>query len=395
MEDRPGKAHGLAPMNEDKSTRYQRLRRRAGVLSVLAAALLQFGLLVTGGAIALRDAASGLVMTAGVPGALRPWATVAVFVTVLALAHEVVGFPISCYRGLILERRYGLSRESFDAWMDDYLKASTVALAIAFAGSAVLYGLLRAQPQAWWMSASAVFALAIVAIAHLAPVVLLPIFYRVTPLRRDALQARLHALAARAGARVVGVYEWRLSDRTRRANAALVGLGRTRRILVSDTLLSEYADDEIEAVVAHEIGHHVHHDIWRDMAYELALITVGFFAADRVLRAFGDWARIEGAADVAGLPIILLTLGLVSTLQAPLANAISRRHERRADRFALELTARPSAFVSAMRRLAAQNLAEDDPSPLVLALFHTHPPFRERIASAGVAQAPEVAGTGP
>ena len=181
---------------------------------------------------------------------------------------------------------------------------------------------------------------------------------------------------------MLGVYLWHVGNRTRRANAALVGLGRTRRILVSDTLLAESSDDEIEAILAHELAHHVHLDIWRAIAVEsrphLRRVRQRRLGARRLRPA----RRPPGRADVAGLPLLLLASGAVSVALLPAAHALSRWQERRADRFALAVTGRPAAFVSAMRRLAAQNLAEDDPSRLVQVLFYSHPPIRERIAAA-------------
>jgi STE24 endopeptidase len=369
-------------MNEDKATRYHRLKRRAGVLSALTAGCLQLGIVVTGGSSALREHAAGVAGSGGLPPALVPAFALVIFVACLAALHELLVLPFAFYRGFVLERRYGLSRETVRAWSVDHLKAAALGLVFGLVGAGLLYATIHLRPTGWWVPAGVVFTLTTVALVHLAPVALLPIFYRMKPLTRDALRARLEALAGRAGTRVVGVYEWQLGDRTRRANAALVGLGRTRRILVSDTLLAEYSDEEIEAVLAHELGHHVHRDIWRSVAYESAIIFAGFFAAEHVLARIGPLAGFTSQGDIAGLPIVLLTMAVVSTLQMPLANAISRHHERRADRVALALTQQPSAFVSAMRRLAAQNLAEDQPSRVVRMLFYTHPPIRERIAAA-------------
>jgi STE24 endopeptidase len=193
---------------------------------------------------------------------------------------------------------------------------------------------------------------------------------------------RLMALADRARTPVVGVYEWALSAHTKKANAALTGVGRTRRILVADTLLADYSEDEIEVVLAHELSHHVHHDLWRGMALQAVLLLVGFLVAHLALTGLADAARLRGIDDPAGLPILLLAAGATSLLFAPLVNALSRSHERRADRYALDATRRPDAFISAMKRLSQQNLAEDDPSPLVQWLFYSHPPIRQRIAAA-------------
>jgi STE24 endopeptidase len=217
---------------------------------------------------------------------------------------------------------------------------------------------------------------------RIGPVLLLPLFYRVKPLEREVLRVRLIGLARTAGTPVLGAYEWRLGDRTRKANAALAGLGRTRRILLSDTLLAEYSDDEIEVILAHELAHHLHRDVWIGLGYDTALTCAGFYVAHRALQAAAPTLALQGTADVAGAPVLLLAVGALTLLLTPLANALSRAHERRADRTALRLTNNPGAFISAMRRLGQQNLAEESPSRLVQALFYTHPPIKERLRAA-------------
>jgi STE24 endopeptidase len=180
----------------------------------------------------------------------------------------------------------------------------------------------------------------------------------------------------------LGAYEWGLGEKTKKANAALTGLWATRRILVSDTMLAEYSDDEIEVVLAHELAHHVHGDIWKGIVFESGLILGGFYLAARVLRVLALPLGLRDVADIAGLPLLLLAAGAVSFLSVPLAHAMSRAYERSADRFALNLTRNPDAFISAMRRLGNQNLAEEHPSKIVQWLFYSHPPMRERIAAA-------------
>lgn len=361
--------------NEDKATRYHRLRRRASILSAGVGALFLLVLLVSGWSASLRDLSSNLT------GATFP-ATLAVYVIVLAVLHDLLQLPIAFWEGVTLERRYGLSTESTARWWKDHLKGWAIGTAFGLAAAAGIWSLIRWDPDRWWIAAALLFSLVIVALAQLAPVLLLPLFYEVKPLERETLAARLAALADRAGAPVLGTFEWRLSDRTRKANAALAGLGRTRRILLSDTLLADYSDDEIEVILAHELAHHVHYDIWRAIVFETVLIAFGFYVSDAVLTA---WARSFGAmgkGDIAALPLLLLTMGVVSLVLMPIRNALSRSHERRADRYALTMTRNLDAFVTAMKRLAAQNLAEEAPSRLVETLFHSHPSIRSRIAAA-------------
>jgi len=368
-------------VNEDKATRYHRQKRRASVVSILWGVLLLAGLTVTGWSSVLRDAAEGLARGAA-PASWSAPSTVLVFVVLLSILNEVAGLPLAFYSGFILERQYDLSKETPRAWLADQAKSFAIGVLLAAIAAELVYGFIRVSPDRWWLPAGLTFTLLIVGLTNLAPVLVLPIFYTVKPLDRDALCARLLALAERAGARVLGAYEWGLGEKTTKANAALAGLGGTRRILVSDTMLAEFSDDEIEVVLAHEIAHHVHGDIWKSIAFESGLIVAGFYLASQVLRTLARPAGFRGVDDVAGLPLLVLAAGAVSLVMVPAAHAMSRGFERSADRFALALTRNPNAFVSAMRRLGAQNLAEEHPSKIVQWLFYSHPPVRERIAAA-------------
>ena len=361
--------------NEDKATRYHRLRRRASLLGTALGALVLLLFVLSGGSAALRTFSLATAGNSFLPA-------VVVYVVLLALLSEAIQLPLAFYQGVTLERRYGLSTQPTRRWWLDHLKAGGVALFFAAGGAVIVMALLRWAPATWWMWAAACFGGILVLLAQLAPVVLLPMFYELKPLDRPALSDRLGSMAARAGVRVLGVFEWRLSDRTRKANAALTGIGRTRRILLSDTLLAEHGEEEIEVILAHELAHHVHRDIWKGIALEIVLITFGFYLADSVLTAAAGRFGIAGKDDLAALPLLVLTAGAVSLALLPLANALSRSHERRADRYALEMTKNAGAFVSAMKRLAAQNLAEERPSRIVELLFYSHPPMAARIDAA-------------
>ena len=365
-------------MNEDKATRYQRLKRRVGVTSLAWSVVLLSALLASGASRDIREAAERLASDFGGHAAL----VVILYVVGLTLIHEVGSLPLAFYGGFLLERRYGLSTERLTAWLWDQVKSLAIGLVFVVGAATLVYFFIRRSPGGWWLPAGVVFALIIVGLARLAPVVLLPLFYRVKPIDRDALRGRLLTLAERAGARVLGAYEWGLGDKTKKANAALAGLGNTRRILVSDTMLAEYSDEEIEIVLAHELAHHVHGDIWKGIAFESALVLAGFYCAARALEAAVGWFGLESASDPAGVPLLLLAVGAVSLVMMPAAHALSRTLERSADHYALELTRNPDAFISAMRRLAAQNLAEEHPSRAIQWLFYSHPPVAERIAAA-------------
>jgi STE24 endopeptidase len=367
-------------VNEDKSTRYHRFRRRADLLGAAVAGVLLLGMLLLGGAHRLRELAAAIAQWA--PGGIEEGMTVIVLTILLMIILQIVELPFAFYQGHLLEHRYGLSTQSAGHWWTDQAKGVALGLVLAVAGTSVVYFALRESPDHWWWISAAVFALATIGLARIAPVVLLPIFYKFKPLDRPALADRLMALATRARTDVVGVFEWVLSGHTKKANAALAGMGRTRRILLSDTLLADYSEDEIEVILAHELAHHVHRDLWRGIAVQSVIMTGGFFAASLVLRAVADPLELRGISDPAGLPVLLLAGGVWSFLALPLANAMSRAQERAADRYALSTTRNVDAFVTAMKRLSQQNLAEEFPSPIVRWLFYSHPPIRERIDAA-------------
>jgi STE24 endopeptidase len=367
-------------VNEDKATRYHRLRRRTHLAGGLGgtAALAAFWL--SSASARLRDLCEGVA--GSVSGGAEALVAVGLYVAAFCLAAEVLAFPLAAYRGHVLERRYGLSPVTFTQWLVDHLKASALGIGLALVAATVAYAALRAFPIWWWVVTAFGLSAGSVVLAFAAPVLLFPLFFTFRRLERPPLVERLVSLAARAGAPVLGVYEWRLGERSRTANAALVGLAGTRRILVSDTLLEGYSEDEIEVILAHELAHHVHGDLWRALAVD-AVLTLGALACAHVaLLGVAGIGGVRAPSDVAGLPALLLAAGGWSLMTMPVVNTVSRAHERRADRFALDLTRNPDAFVSAMKRLGAQNLADEQPSRLTAWWFHTHPALPERLAAA-------------
>jgi STE24 endopeptidase len=314
------------------------------------------------------------------------WAHVALVAVGLGAGHRVLVAPLTWIRGWWLPHRYGLLHQPLAAWLVDQAKAAALSALLGLAGVEVVYALLRAAPQWWWLGAALVFIALYVALAVVLPVWIVPLFYRLTPLADEALRARLLALAARVGAPVIGVWVADQSRKSRTANAAVVGLGRTRRILLFDTML-DFAPREVEAVLAHELGHHVHRDMWRGLSAQSALTLASFAIASVALRAGVAWWGLRGIDDPAGLPWLAVVLGGVGLVAVPLGNAYSRWIERRADDFALRVTADPEGFIGAMERLARLNLAERRPHRLKELLFYSHPAIDRRIARAASAGA--------
>jgi len=248
----------------------------------------------------------------------------------------------------------------------------------------VIYAVLRAAPDTWWLWTAAIMLLFTVVLANLSPILIMPLFYKIVPLGDEYadLSARLMRLAEQANTKVRGVYKFDMSRRTKAANAALMGLGNTRRIVLGDTLLGEFNVDEIESVLAHELGHHVNKDIPVGIVVDTALTVIGLWIASVVMNWGVAVFGYTSPADPASLPLFIFVMGLFSLITMPLGNAYSRRRERNADRYALQATNNPQAFISAMTRLANQNLGEVDPEPWEEFLLHSHPALGKRIKMA-------------
>jgi STE24 endopeptidase len=310
--------------------------------------------------------------------------TLAVFLYLffLLLINKALAFGLDYY-GFRLERRFQLSTQTLRAWLLDEIKGFLVSLVLAGIIVELLYFMIRQSPQHWWILTWIVFLGLFVLMAQLAPVVLLPIFYKFEPLENEDLRRRLVLLSEHAGTRVRGVYRWKLSEKSKKANAALTGLGNTRRIILADTLLDNYAPEEIEAVLAHELGHHVHRHILKSILIQAGITLLGFWAANWVLHYAVDHHMFEELSDFANMPLLAITVTVLSLLLMPLLNAYSRFNERQADRYAFQSIDSVEPFISSMNKLAQQNLAERTPSRWIEILFHSHPAISKRVAAAG------------
>jgi STE24 endopeptidase len=309
------------------------------------------------------------------------WLELGVVFLLLAGGYRLLTLPLAWLGGYWLPRRFGLLHQPLTRWAWDVTKAALIGGALALLAIEIVYGLLRATAW-WWLWGAGAFLAGYALLALVAPIWLVPLFYRLTPLPDGPLRTRLLALAGRVGVPVAEVFVVDQSRKSRTANAAVTGLGRTRRILLFDTLLREFTPDEVEAVLAHELAHQLHRDIPRGLLVQGALTLVTFGIADLGLRAGAQWLGLRGPADVAGLPLFGLVVLLVGLATLPLANGWSRHVERRADRFALRTIADPGAFIGSMERLATLNLAERDPHPLEEFFLYSHPSIGRRIAVA-------------
>ncbi len=358
-----------------EAQRYNRIHRWLGIADFSLGLGLLAVLLATGWNVDLRDLAYR--------GARQNYMlAVTFYVLMLMVISKALGLGLDYY-GFRLEHQFHLSNQKLRSWLKDEVKGFLVGFVLAAIVVDLLYFIIRQFPLHWWLLAWGVFLGLVVLMAQLAPVILFPIFYKFEPLQNDELKARLTALGERAGTRVRGVYKWNLSEKSKKANAALTGLGSTRRIILADTLLDNYSVDEIEAVLAHELGHHVHRHIPKSILVQAAITLVGFWGANWILHYSVDHLHLfETLSDFANFPLLVLGATLLSFLLMPAMNAYSRYNERQADEYAFRSISNVAPFISSMNKLADQNLAERQPSKFVEWFFHSHPAISRRVDAA-------------
>src|SRR6266496_1242416 len=365
---------------QQKAKEYARIRRRLSFVTMGIGVVGVFILLFTNLDIWLRDRLQGLSWQP-IEGWF-PW-QVLVYFLILLLGYEIITAPIAYYSGFVLPHRYGLSTMTLKSWLGDLFKGLVLGLVLEVLVIELVYALLASQPQTWWLWVALALLFFSVVMANLAPVLILPLFYKFTPLPEGDLTKRLLALAEHAHTRVRGVFTMQMSNKTTAANAALMGLGNTRRIVIGDTMLDRYTPDEIEVVLAHELGHHVHHDIWKLIISQSILTLGGLYLVNVVLHWAVDTQHIyTSLADPSTIPLLLALMGAFGLIVMPIGNALSRAIEYQADEYALQSTHMVEPFKSAMTRLANQNLSDVEPSPIIEFLFHDHPSVNKRLKHA-------------
>lgn len=374
MADAPISAQAEVQQDSPEVRRYNRVRRWLGIADFAVGLVFLVVLLAMRWSDSLRDLAYRW-------GFQTYSLALFVYLFLLLAINKAIGIGFDYY-GYRLERKFKLSTQKFGSWIWDEAKGFLVGLILGGIVVELVYFTIRQWPQHWWILGWALFMGLFILLAQLAPVVLFPIFYKFEALDNEDLRRRLVMLSEQAGTRVRGVYRWKLSEKSKKANAALTGLGNTRRIILADTLLDNYTSDEIEAVLAHELGHHVHRHILKSIFVQAAITFLGFWAANWTLHYAVDQHMFEELSDFADLPLLALVSVVLSFLLMPAMNAYSRFNERQADRYAFESIHSVDPFISSMNKLADQNLAERAPSKWVEWFFHSHPSISQRLAAA-------------
>ena len=304
------------------------------------------------------------------------------FVVAIGAAESVLTFPLDYYSGYHMEHRYGMSNQTFFQWMKEKLKGTLVGAVIVLPLLLVFYFCLNVFQDNWWLPVAAVFFLFSVLLARVAPTLIFPLFYKFKPIENESLRNKLLRLCSGVNMTIAGIFEFNMSKTTKKANAAFAGIGRSKRIILADTLLESFSEEEIEVVFAHEIGHYYHKHIIKSILLSIVTIFAGLYVSAYIYKQLLPVFGFTSITDIAALPLLGLILMLFGFLTGPINHALSRAYEREADAYALIQTKNKDAFISAMRRLSEMNLADDEPHPVVEFLFYSHPAISKRILMA-------------
>lgn len=342
---------------------------RTRLLTQLVSAVLSFVLLV----VVLLAGLSRLLEVGVHAITLNPYLALILFAGALGITLGIVTLPLSFYSSFVIEHRYHLSNQSLARWAWERAKAFIVSLPIELGIIVFVWYCLVTAGDLWWIPVGTAMTLLSIVLARLAPVLIMPLFYKCTPLEDGELRDRILALCRSTGLRIQGVFAFDLSKNTRKANAAFTGLGRARRVILGDTLLREFTTDEVETVFAHELGHYHHRHLVAGMVFGAASVFAGLFIAATLYRWSAPLLGFAGTSDLAALPLLAIWLSIFGVIVSPIGNVISRRHERQADAYAVRTTEKKTAFIAALRKLASMNKADPVPHPVVEFLFYSHP----------------------
>jgi STE24 endopeptidase len=355
----------------DAPKRYESTKHVIAVAGFILDVAVLLYLIKSGSSIRIRQVAETI--------STSRWILTAAYTFILIALFKLVDLPFSFYSSYKLEHRFGLSRQTLPSWIKDELKSFALGAVLGIATVEFIYALLRNDPKHWWISTGIAFIVFVVVMTNLAPVLLFPLFFKFRPVENQDLNNRVARLARATNTKICGIFEWSLGEKTRKANAAVVGWGNTRRIIVSDTLLENFSGEEIEVIMAHELCHHVKNHIWLSLALQSVLTFAGFFVAYRMLPSLSARFGFQGITDVANLPLLALLMMGLSMIALPGVNYFSRRLETAADSYAIDVTGDALAFVSSMEKLADINLANRTPNKIIEFIFSSHPSIEDRI----------------
>ncbi len=302
-----------------------------------------------------------------------------IFLFTIGVCESVFNFPIGFYSGYILEHKYGLSNQTLKQYFMEKLKGIAIGLLIGVPMILIFYFILFNYPDNWWIILGIVMFTFSVILGRLAPTVIMPLFYKFRPVENENVQKRIHDLCEKTGMKIRGIFTFDMSKNTKKANAAFTGIGKSKRIIIGDTLMNTFSEDEIETVFAHEVGHYKNRHILKLMSVSTILTFAGLYLTSKLYEISLGYFNFNSPSEIAALPLLFMYLSLYSLVTTPVTNILSRKYEWEADTFALETTRNKISFISAMEKLADQNLAEKTPNKMIEFLFHSHPSLEKRI----------------
>lgn len=313
------------------------------------------------------------------------WRALSLFLYVFGLFGilAIVRWPLDYVMEFRLDHQFGLSNQTFGAWMSDWAKSLLLTIVVATPLIAGFYAIVRRRPKTWWAWMSLAAIPVLILLVVISPVVFTPLFYDVAPMPAGALKAQILDLAAQSGIPDSRVFVMDASRDTDRMGAYVTGLGQTKRIVLYDNLIAHMTPDEVLFVVGHEMGHYLLHHMWIGLAIGALLILIVAFVAHRLMpRMIAANERRWGFTDLkdtASLPLIILVFGVLMFFLSPAQNAVWRHFEHEADVFGLDKTRSSNAAVGAFDKIAATNLSNPNPSAFIKLMRYDHPTLAERI----------------
>lgn len=302
-----------------------------------------------------------------------------IFFALIGIAESIISFPFGFYSDYILEHKYNLSNQTLAGYFLEKLKGLILGLVIGIPVMIAFFYILKTYGDYWWIAAGLFMFLFSVLIGRLAPTLIMPLFYKFIPLENETLKERILSLCNKTGIKIQGVFTFNMSKNTKKANAAFTGIGKSKRIIIGDTLIDNFSEKEIESVFAHEMGHYTMRHILKLMTVSTVLTFAGLFLTAKLYESSLGYFGFESISQIAALPLLFLYLSIYGLVTIPITNIISRKFEWEADTFALDTTKDKESFVSAMEKLADQNLSDKTPNKIIEFLFHSHPSIEKRI----------------
>ena len=360
--------------SNEKNKDYQKKRNLLYFVGIFLTLIILYGAIGLGLTFQFFDWASSMMHSR--------YGIVFLYFLFFSLYSLVISFPMSIYSSFILEHQYNLSNQTLISWFWEWMKKQLLGFVISAPLVVLLYILIWNFETSWWFLGWLGYAAFSLVMGKLFPIIIVPLFYKYSPIADQALKARIEALANRFNLKIQNISSINFSKTTKKANAAFTGLGKTKRVILADTLLESFNHDEIESVLAHELGHCKHHDIWKQFLFGAALSLAGFWLAYQLLNGFCVQLGYQGPGDVRSFPLFSLIFFIFGLVISPAGNSFSRYAENKADQFALDATKNKRSFISAMQKLSDMNLADPNPSPLIEFLLYDHPAISKRIRMA-------------